>query len=60
MRGEFSSRVFSVSFFRYSFYSLLAVGSGTAFSNTSEKCLAALVGPFSAAYFLMSALSCGV
>ena len=38
----------------------LAVGSGTAFFKTSEKCLVVLVGLFSAAYFPMSALSCDV
>ena len=42
---------------KYSAFSLLAVDSGTFFSKASEKCRDARVGPFSAAYFPIFALS---
>ena len=50
----------SRNFFRYSSLNFLAVGSDIWIFNFPEKYLAALVGPFSAAYFPIAALSSGV
>ena len=52
--------VISCNFFRYSSLNFLAVGSEILIFNFPEKCLAAHVGPFSAAYLPIAALSSGL